>query len=408
LSPSLSSSDSNRRIVSGMRVSGQLHLGHYHGVLKNWLQLQHENECFFFAADLHGLTTHYANPQSIEKNMWDMLVDWLAVGIDPNASTLFIQSWVPEHAELNLLLSMNIPLSWLERVPTYKDQMEKLKNLDLQTYGFLGYPVLMSADILLYRAGLVPVGEDQLPHIEVTREIARRFNHFYGREPDFEERAKLALKKIGNKTATLYQSLRKRYQEQGDKEALETGQALVASQKNLTMGEQELLVAYLSGSGKEILLEPTALLTPTSKFPGLDGQKMSKSYNNTILLRDPPEVVKQKINTMPTDPARVRRSDPGEPEKCPVWNFHQVYSDTDTKSWVQKGCRSAGIGCLECKRPVIDAINAELKPIQEQVIELEKNPKLVRNIVREGTEKAQDVAQETMQEVKRTMGLLYQ
>lgn len=398
---------SQQRVLSGMRVSGKLHLGHYHGVLKNWVQLQHEHECFFFAADLHGLTTHYDDTRFLEENIWDMIIDWLSAGVDPNLATVFIQSRVLEHAELALLLGMNVPLSWLERVPTYKDQIEKLKDRDLGTYGFLGYPLLMSADILVYRAGLVPVGEDQLPHLEITREIARRFNNFYGREPNFAEKAEAAIKKAGKKTAQLYFDLRKRYQEQGDHEALEVGKALIASQANLNINEQELLLGYLDGGGKAILPEPEALLTPQAKFPGLDGEKMSKSYGNAINLRDDDASIETKIKTMPTDPARVRRTDPGEPEKCPVWAFHQVYSTPEVKAWVQTGCRTAGIGCLECKRPVIDAIKLELKPLRERAKAFETNPSLVRNIVAEGTEKAREAARSTMQDVKHAMGLLY-
>ena len=304
-----------QRVLSGMRPTGLLHLGHYHGVLKNWLKLQHEYECFFFAADWHALTTHYETPEGIEQATWDMVVDWLAVGINPGSACLFIQSRVPEHAELHLLLSMMTPLGWLERVPSYKDQQEKLKERDLATYGFLGYPLLQSADILIYRAGLVPVGEDQVAHVELTREVARRFNHIYGREPGFEQKAEAANKKMGKKNAKLYAELRKRFQEQGDEEALATARALLEQQQNLSLGDRERLFGYLEGGGKIILPEPEALLTPAAKMPGLDGQKMSKSYNNTIALREQPSEIEKKIRTMPTDPARVRRDDPGEPEK---------------------------------------------------------------------------------------------
>jgi len=397
----------HQRVLSGMRSSGQLHLGHYHGVLKNWARLQHEYECFFMVADWHALTTEYENPAIIANSVWDMVIDWLAAGVDPGAAKLFIQSHVPEHAELHLLLSMITPLGWLERVPTYKDQQEKLKEKDLATYGFLGYPLLQSADVLIYKAGLVPVGEDQVPHIELTREIARRFNHLYGREADFAGKAEAAAKKMGKKNAKLYQDLRKRYQEQGDHEALETAHALLEAQQNITLGDRERLFGYLEGGGRIILPEPQALLTSMSKMPGLDGQKMSKSYGNTITLREAPESVQHKLRTMPTDPARVRRSDPGDPEKCPVWQLHQVYSTDEVKDWVQQGCRSAGIGCLECKQPVIDAVLAEQVPIRERAQEFIANPNLVRNIIADGCEAARDVARETLTEVRQAMGLQY-
>lgn len=390
-----------------MRPTGALHLGHYHGVLKNWLRLQHEYECFFFVADWHALTTHYENPEVISDSVWEMVIDWLAVGINPGAAKLFIQSRILEHAELHLLLSMMTPLGWLERVPSYKDQQEKLKEKDLSTYGFLGYPLLQSADILIYKAGQVPVGEDQVAHVELTREVARRFNHLYGREPDFEEKAQAAVAKIGAKNAKLYKSLRKRYQEQGDEDALETARALLESLQNITLGDRERLLGYLEGGGRIILPEPHALLTPTSKMPGLDGQKMSKSYDNTIALREDPKSIEAKIRTMPTDPARVRRTDPGEPEKCPVWVWHKIYSDDKTKEWVQQGCRSAGIGCLECKQPVIDAVLAELAPIRARAAEFVENPNLVKNIIAEGCDAARDVARETMEEVRQAIGVSY-
>ncbi|MDP3715316.1 MAG: tryptophan--tRNA ligase, partial [Burkholderiales bacterium] len=346
------------RVLSGMRPTGALHFGHYHGVLKNWIKLQHEHQCLFFVADWHALTTHYDDPSTIEDHAWDMVVDWLAAGVDPAQATLFIQSKVPEHAELHLLLSMITPLSWLERVPTYKDQQERLAEKDLATYGFLGYPLLQSADILIYRASLVPVGEDQVPHVEITREIARRFNHVFGREPGFEEKAESAIKKLGAKRGKLYRKLRTDYLEKGNDDALAAARALLEETQNLPLGDRERLFGYIEGGGKVILTEPQALLTDSAKMPGLDGQKMSKSYNNTIALRESPEEVARKVKTMPTDPARVKRTDPGDPEKCPVWLLHQVYSDDDRKKWVQEGCRSAGIGCLECKQPVIDAIVA--------------------------------------------------
>ena len=403
----MSTVESQKRVLSGMRPTGQLHLGHYHGVLKNWVKLQHEFECFFFVADWHALTTHYASPQMIEEHALSMVIDWLAAGVNPGSAALFIQSRVPEHAELHLLLSMMTPLGWLERVPSYKDQQEKLRDLDLETYGFLGYPLLQSADILIYRAGQVPVGADQVAHVELTREVARRFNHLYGREPGFEENAVAAVKKMGKKAARLYQTLRTAYQEKGDHDALERAQALIREQQNISLGDRERLYGYLEGSGKMILAEPQALLTPAAKMPGLDGQKMSKSYDNTIPLREELDTVAKKINTMPTDPARVRLTDPGDPDKCPVWQLHEVYSDDSTKAWVQDGCRNAGIGCLACKKPVIDAVVAELEPIQERARQYEKDPDLVRSILADGCEQARESARETLRDVREAMGLAY-
>ena len=403
----MSAVDSQSRILSGMRPTGRLHLGHYHGVLKNWLTLQHEYECFFFVADWHALTIHYENPALIEENAWEMVIDWLAAGVNPGSATLFIQSRVPEHAELNLLLSMITPLSWLERVPSYKDQQEKLRERDLSTHGFLGYPLLQSADILLYRAGLVPIGADQEAHIEITREIARRFNHLYGREPGFEDNAEAAIRKMGKKTGTLYRNLRRAYLEKGDDEALETARALLKEQSNITLGDQERLFGYLEGTGKVILPEPQALLAPQPKMPGLDGQKMSSSYGNTITLREDPDDIASKIRKMPTDPARQRRNDPGEPEKCPVWQLHKVYSDDARQEWVQEGCRNAGIGCLDCKKPVIEACQAELEPIRMEAMELERNQDVVKNIIAEGCEQARDEAQDTVRDVREAIGLDY-
>ncbi len=395
------------RVLSGMRPTGSLHLGHYHGVLKNWVKLQQQYECLFFVADWHALTTHYDSPEIIEQNVWDMVIDWLAAGVDPSQATLFIQSKVPAHAELYLLLSMMTPLGWLERVPTYKDQQEKLTEKDLSTYGFLGYPLLQSADILIYRANLVPVGEDQAPHLEFTREISRRFNHLYGKEAGFEEKAEQAIKKLGSKKSKLYTELRNLYQEQGDASALEEARSLLNEQQNLSLGDRERLFGYLEGGGKMILTEPETLLTETSKMPGLDGQKMSKSYNNTISLREDPESIRKKIRTMPTDPARVRRSDPGDPNRCPVWQFHLVYSDENTQDWVQRGCRNAEIGCLDCKAPVIDMILVEQAPMYERIREYEEDPTLVRNIIADGCEKANKLADETMRDIREAMGLGY-
>ncbi len=387
------------RVISGMRPTGNLHLGHFNGVLKNWINLQHEFECLFFVADWHALTTHYDSPEIIEENVWEMVVDWLAAGVDPATATIFIQSKVPEHAELHTLLSMITPLGWLERVPTYKDQQEKLSSKDLSTYGFLGYPLLQSADILIYKATQVPVGEDQIPHIEFTREIARRFNHLYGKEAGFVEKAEEAIKKLGSKKSSLYMEMKTAYQENGDEEALDSARVLIEEHQGLSLGDKERLLGFLEGGGKMILVEPEYKLAPASKMIGLDGQKMSKSYNNTIALREPPESVEKKIKTMPTDPARVRRNDPGNPNHCPVWQLHQVYSNDEVKSWVETGCKEAKIGCIECKQPVIEAINKELKPIQERATHYIEDPDLVKNIVAEGCEKARKLARETMREV---------
>jgi tryptophanyl-tRNA synthetase len=397
------------RVLSGMRPTGALHLGHYHGALKNWVNLQNEFPCLFFAADWHALTTHYEDPSVIETTVWEMFIDWLAAGIDPTKATLFIQSRIPQHAELTLLLSFFTPLAWLERVPTYKDLVEKHAEhgRDVLTYGFLGYPLMQGADILIYRANKVPVGEDQVAHVELVREIARRFNHLFGREKGFEEKAEAAVKKMGPKKAKVYRTLRTKFQEQGDTAALGQARDLVDDVQNLSLGDKERLYGYLEGGGRMILSEPEALLTSTPKLLGLDGQKMSKSSDNAILLREAPEQVTKKIRTMQTDPARVRRSDPGEPTKCPVWNLHQVYSDAATQDWVLQGCRTAGIGCLECKQPVIDAINAELKPIRERATQYEEDPTLVRNIIQDGCEKASDLADETMRDVREAMGLNY-
>jgi len=395
------------KVLSGMRPTGRLHLGHYHGVLKNWVQLQQEYPCLFFVADWHALTTNYDEPGGIGANSWEMIIDWLAAGVDPAQATLFIQSRVPEHAELHLLLSMMTPLGWLERVPTYKDQQEKLSHKDLTTYGFLGYPLLQAADILIYRANRVPVGEDQVPHIEFTREIARRFNHLFGREPGFEEKARAAVKQLGKKRAKLYEQLRTRYQERGEEDAIEQAHALLDEAQSLSHGDRERLFGYLEGGGKMILVEPDALLTAASRMPGLDGQKMSKSYANTINLREAPESVTQKIRTMQTDPQRVRRTDPGDPEKCPVWEFHQIYCSDETRAWVQKGCRSAGIGCLDCKQPLIEAVLREQEPMHERAQTYLDDPQLVRSIIADGCEKARKLAQETMRDVREAMGLDY-
>jgi tryptophanyl-tRNA synthetase len=397
------------RVLSGMRPTGRLHLGHYHGALKNWVKLQHEHPCFFFVADWHALTSHYQTPEVIETYTYDTVIDWIGAGLDPAQATLFVQSRVPQHAELTLLMSFFTPLSWLERVPTYKDQVEKhgAFGRDLSTYGFLGYPLMQAADILIYRANQVPVGEDQVAHIELTRELARRFNHLFGKEKGFEEKAEAAVKKLGSKKARLYTELRTRFQQEGDEAALEQARELLADTQNLTMGDRERLFGFLEGGGKVILPEPQSLLTVTPRLVGTDGDKMSKSLDNTIDLRDTPDTIQQKIRKMPTDPARIRRTDAGDPEKCPVWTLHQVYSDEAKQRWVVEGCKSAGIGCLECKQPVIDAIVVELAPMRERAAPFEDDPMLIKNILADGCEKARDAAEETMRDVREAMGLAF-
>lgn len=395
------------RVVSGMRPTGALHLGHYHGALKNWVRMQTELPCLFFAADWHALTTHYEDPAIIASSTWDMVIDWFAAGVDPEKAIIFIQSRVPEHAELHLLLSMATPLGWLERVPTYKDQQEKLADRDLATYGFLGYPLLQSADVLIYRATQVPVGADQVPHIEMTREIGRRFNHLYGKEKGFEQKVQEAIKKMGGKVGKRYSELRSLFQEQGGVVALAEARSLIEGAQSLSATDRERLSGYLEGRHKLILSEPQARLTEASRLPGLDGHKMSKSYGNTIALREDKDAVVKKVRTMPTDPARVRRNDPGDPEKCPVFQFHLVYSDLETQEWSAVGCRSAGIGCLECKQPVLDAILKEQEPMRERAQKYLDDPSLVRAIVDDGCNKARMLAQETMRDVREAMGLSY-
>lgn len=399
--------ESQKRVLSGMRPTGRMHLGHYHGVLKNWIRLQHEYDCMFFIADWHALTTHYEEPEIIEENVWNMVIDWLAAGVNPGSATLFLQSKIPEHAELHLLLSMITPLSWLERVPSYKDQIARLNERDLATYGFLGYPLLQSADILIYRAGHVPVGADQVPHVEMTREVARRFNHLYGRDTGFEELAEEAVRKLGRKNSKMYRELRKEFLEQGNQESLNKARAMLQDQQNISLGDRDRLYGYLEGGGKVILPEPQSLLTDSSVLPGLDGQKMSKSYGNEISLREEPDSVSQKIKTMTTDPARVRRTDPGDPNKCPVFKLHQVYSDDETRDWVVQGCTTAGIGCLDCKKPLIDAVLEEQQPMRERARQYEDNPDIVKSIVAEGCEKARAIARTTLEDVRSAMGLDY-
>ena len=403
----MSQIEAKKRVLSGMRPTGRLHLGHYHGVLKNWIKLQHEYECFFFVADWHALTTHYEDPEVIEDNVWQMVIDWLAAGVNPGSAPLFIQSRVPEHAELHLLLSMITPLAWVERVPSFKDQMTRINDRDLATYGFLGYPVLQSSDILIYQAGNVPVGQDQVPHVEMTRELARRFNHIYGRDSGFEELAEAAIKKMGRRNAKIYHEMRRDYLEQGNQASLEKAQAMIQEQQNISLGDRDRLFGYLEGGGKVILPEPRALLTEAPVMPGLDGQKMSKSYNNIIRLREEPDDVNKKIRTMTTDPARVRRNDTGNPDVCPVFKLHEIYSDEDIKDWVREGCTSAGIGCVDCKNPLIDAVLEEQQPIRERAEQYEGNPDLVKGIVAEGCDKARQVAKGTLEEVRSAMGLSY-
>jgi tryptophanyl-tRNA synthetase len=397
----------NRRVVSGMRPTGRLHLGNYHGALANWVELQYKYECYFFVADWHALTTAYENTEDLKANATEVIVDWLAAGLNPSACTFFIQSRIPEHAELHLILSMVTPVSWLERVPTYKDQIEQLNDKDLSTYGFLGYPLLQGADILIYRPAYVPVGEDQVAHVEITREVARRFNNIFGREPDFESRVASAVKRLGSRNAGQYDELRRKFQEHGDAEALAKARTVVESGKSLTVADRERLLGYLEGGGRVVLPEPSVLLTKTPKVPGLDGRKMSKSYGNTIAMREEPASVEKKLKAMKTDPARARRTDPGDPDQCPVWDLHKIYSDDATQAWVQAGCRSAGIGCLDCKKPVIESVLKQLKDFRERAREFEENPELVRGIVADGCERAREVARGTMSEVREAIGLEY-
>ena len=323
-----------------MRPTGALHLGHYHGALKNWVRLQQDHDCFFVVADWHALTTEDNRGAQLEQRVYDMVVDWLAAGVDPDRATLFIQSRLPEHAELFALLAMDTPQTWLERTPAYKERLRQLGPSESASYGFLGYPLLQAADILIYRAGLVPVGEDQAPHVELTREVARRFNHVYGR-------------------------------------------------------------------GQPVLTEPQLLLTDTARLSGLDGDKMSKSAGNAIAMRDAPEAVTDKIRRMPTDPQRVRRDDAGEPARCPVWPLHQRYTDDDTRAGLADGCRSAGIGCLDCKQPLIEAIVREQQPWHERARAVLANPKQVHWLMEMGTERARTVARQTMKDVRQAMGLVY-
>ena len=403
----MSTAGERDRVLSGMRPTGRLHLGHYHGVLKNWARLQNEYDSFFFVADWHALTTHYEDSEIMAANVWDMVIDWLAAGIDPDRATLFIQSRIPQHAELHLLLSMVTPLGWLERVPSFKDQQQRLKDRNLATYGFLGYPLLQSADILMYRASWVPVGEDQVPHVELTREIARRFNHIFGKDAEFEEKAEQAVTQLGKQAARSFRAARQSWLQNGDETARQGARELLEAGRNLGAEEKERLLGYLEGGGRTILTEPEALLTRDSKLSGLDGQKMSKSYNNTINMRDDPDRVAGAIRTMPTDPARKRRNDPGDPDKCPVWDLHQIYTEDTVREQLAAGCRSAGIGCLDCKRPLIDAVMEEQVALYERARPYEEDPGQVRAIIDEGCARAEAVAAETLREVRDVVGTVY-
>jgi tryptophanyl-tRNA synthetase len=396
-----------KRVLSGMRPTGALHLGHYHGALKNWVRLQSEMECFYFVADWHALTTHYENPDVIEASVYEMVIDWLATGIDPEQCTLFLQSRLPEHAELFTLLAMGTPLGWLERVPTYKDQQQQLKDKDLSTYGFLGYPLLQAADILIYKAHYVPVGEDQASHVELTREAARRFNDLYGRRKNDDVKIAALLDSLPKDDARYIKSMAKKRTEQGDDTVLAKLPGFLAKFEGMSLDDKALLTSLVSGKGKAVLIEPEVLLTQASKLPGLDGRKMSKSYGNAIGIREDAASITKKVREMPTDPARVKLTDKGDPLKCPVWQFHLVYSNENRKAWVTQGCTTAGIGCIECKKTVSDAILAEQQPMLERAQPYVSNPQRVREIVDAGCKRAQQVARSTMTDVRQAMGLNY-
>lgn len=392
------------RVLSGMRASGSLHLGHYFGALKNWVAMQQEYQCFYFVADWHGLTTHYASPDLVKTSALEMVVDWLAAGIDPERSTIFRQSQLPQHAELHLLLSMLTPLSWLERIPSYKEQRANIKDRDLATYGFLGYPLLQSADILLYRAAWVPVGEDQSAHVEFAREVARRFNRLYGSSGAMTRRRDTLLLQMPTARRLTLIKQRQAYLEQGDREAYH------AARKGLIEARYDeddllILLGYLDDTGKIIMPLPQALVSASAKMPGLDGRKMSKSYGNTILLRDDTDSIAKKLKVMPTDPARVRRSDKGNPEKCPVWEWHKVYSSTSTLRWVDEGCRSAGIGCVECKQRLTAKVVEQQRPFLERVKMYRKDKGEVLNVLKRGRDKAAEEAEKTMRQVRSLMGV---
>jgi tryptophanyl-tRNA synthetase len=382
------------RVVSGMRPVGALHIGHYHGALRNWVNLQAQFPCFFFVADWHALAIRNESSEAIDSNIWEMVIDWLAAGIDPQQSTLFIQSRVPEHAELHLLLSMVTPLDWLQRAPLLN-----------ATLGCLGYPLLQAADVLMYRATYVLEGDDQAPSLELAREVARRFNHLYGREPGFDEKAKEAVKKLAGKKAKLYAELRARYQEQGDDAALRQGRDLLEGSQNISLGDRERLFGYLEGSRKIILSEPQILPHKSMPLIGLDGQKMSGAEGNTIAMREAPEAIVDKIRAMPTDPARAERNHAGSPEQCPVWFFHQVYCTAEVHHWVHEGCTQASIGCLDCKQPLIDRLLKEQQGFSERAQPYLDDPALVKSIVADGCDKARKVAIETMRDVREVVGL---
>lgn len=392
----MSANAQTRRVLSGVRPLGPLHLGHYHGAIRQWVELQYQYECFFYVADWQMLASGYEDTSKLQENIRVVVIDCLTAGINPGVATLFIQSQVPEHAELFLLLSMITPTSWLERVASPNDQ---------PTYGALGQPAFRSAEILLHQAALIPLAEDETSQLEIPREIARRFNHLYGREPDFEEKAERGVKSLGGRNTTLYRQLRRRFQETGETQALERARALVQGNNRITVADRERLLGYLEGTGVSILQEPQPLVLTTPRVPGIDGRPMSHANGNTIGLREDPDSVAMKLRTMQTDPARVRRTDPGDPEKCPVWDLHLIYSDEKTRSWVNEGCRSAGIGCLDCKKPVIDKVVEEVTAMRKRAQEFEDNADLVRNIVTEGVDKAREAARETLDDVRRAMHL---
>ncbi len=397
----------DNRVVSGMRPTGRLHLGHYHGALKNWAELQHQYECFFFVADWHALTTGYQYSSSFEQNTYDMLVDWFAAGISPSACTVFLQSKVPEQTVLHVLLSMITPLSWLERVPTYKDTIKRLNDRNLATYGFLGYPVLQSADILMYRGTQVPVGADQVAHVELTREIARSFNFAFGRGEDWETEAQKAIQRLPKKLRQQYLTVRKQFTQHGNSQGLSKISEQLKNEHYLTEDELERLTGFLEDGGRSILPEPQVLLTTNATLPGLDGEKMSKSYNNTIFLREEEGMIEKKVRTMKTDPARMRRTDPGDPDKCPVFSLHKVYSEKDTCEWASNGCKSASIGCLDCKGPLIDALAMEQKQFQERAQPYLDDREVILHVIQEGSERARTVAKETLDDVKSAVGLSF-
>ena len=393
-----------RRVLSGMRPTGSLHLGHLRGVLHNWRALQDAgDECFFFVADWHALTTDYAAPADLSAGAVQMVRLWLAAGLEPSRVVMFRQSEVPAHAELFALLAMICPLPWLLHLPTYKEQKEALQR-DLDTYGFLGYPLLQSADILMYGADCVPVGEDQVPHIEFTREVARRFNRLYGVSSSFQKELAAAKKAIPADALKKIDDNKGAFEREGDKRFLEESLLLIEQLSASLAAEKNLLRAWVRHSGREILRLPKVMLTETPKLPGTDGRKMSKSYNNTIDLDDPPPLVSQKIARMTTDPARIRRTDKGEPKRCPVWSLHRIFSDGETQDWAAAGCRQATIGCVECKQKLAAAISDELSPLQEKLTAIEQSG-AAQEALCQGAKQAAAVAGQTMDEVRAAMFL---